>query len=279
MRAFSGVVAAALLSAVAGCRSLWPTVPPPVATVLAPAHEGESGTVDAAVHLESAPAPATAPARPSHDARHQPDARGPVVCIDPGHPSETSGGAAANGVVERQVNQAVADSLQGLLEARGFRVVLTKHGVDERVTNRRRAEIANECGAAVFLRLHCDASHAPGFTLYYPDRAVALGGVTGPSAGLRAASRRIAEELHAALASRLTRLRDRGVLGESRTAVGARQGALTGSVHSRVPVVLIEMADLESPSDAKLIGSAEGRSYVASALANALCEVLRPSGS
>src|ERR687897_201590 len=55
-------------------------------------------------------------------------------------------------------------------KAKGYAVVLTKSAEDELVRNRDRAVVANRAGAALMVRLHCDASVERGFAVYYPDR-------------------------------------------------------------------------------------------------------------
>jgi N-acetylmuramoyl-L-alanine amidase len=62
-------------------------------------------------------------------------------------------------------------------------------------------------------------------------------------------------------------LTDRGVLGDSQTLVGSRQGALTGSVFSQVPVVLIEMVVLSDSNDAAFIKGDDGAERMARAIA------------
>src|SRR5215213_8162113 len=94
-----------------------------------------------------------------------------LVCIDPGHPSEVASGRnVQNGTSEAAVDWAVAEKLRAALEARGYEVVMTKSAEEELVRNKDRALIANRAGAALMLRLHCDASAARGFAVYYPDR-------------------------------------------------------------------------------------------------------------
>ncbi|MEP6811118.1 MAG: N-acetylmuramoyl-L-alanine amidase, partial [Chthoniobacterales bacterium] len=105
------------------------------------------------------------------------------VCLDPGHPSEINDGRQLlNGLREVDVNWAVAQHLKTLLEKKGYAVVLTKSALTERVTNRRRAEIANEARANLMLRLHADSEGPSGFTIYHPRQAGTVNGVTGPSA-------------------------------------------------------------------------------------------------
>ncbi len=192
----------------------------------------------------------------------------PVVCIDPGHPSERNPGRALqHGLREVEVNWAVAELLAARLKEQGVAVVLTKSRLDEFVTNRRRAEIANAAGAALFLRLHCDTGPGRGYTLYYPDRQGGVNGHSGPPAAVRAASKAAAEALRAGMAAQPPALRDNGLRGESATYVGKRQGALTGSIYSRVPAVTVEMAFLSHRHDAAYIGSTTGRAALATALA------------
>lgn len=201
---------------------------------------------------------------------------GPIICLDPGHPSETNPGAAVqHGLREVEVNYDVALLLKATLEEElHARVIMTRNfrGYDPKtrrlVTNKHRAEIANAAHADLFLRLHSNTGKGSGFTLYYPDRAITLGGVTGPSADVRRCSVIAARAIHEGMAEVLHgSLRDNGVQGESATYIGRKQGALTGSVYSKVPVVTIEMLYLSNAKDAKFISSLSGRRQMAEALA------------
>jgi N-acetylmuramoyl-L-alanine amidase len=191
-----------------------------------------------------------------------------VVVIDPGHPSETSAGTVQRGVAEVHIAWQVAGRLSAELRSRGYRVVMTKDREDQLVHNERRARIANEAGAALMVRLHCDANVGSGFAVYHPDRPGTVRGVTGPSDSVIEQSRRAAAAVHAGMAAVLgERLHDGGIRGDSHTYVGSRQGALTGSIFSRVPVLTIEMVVLGHPSDARFIISDEGQALMARAIA------------
>ena len=54
--------------------------------------------------------------------------------------------------------------------------------------------------------------------------------------------------------------------GDEQTFIGGKQGALTGSIYSQVPALLVEMANLAKPADAKWIGEAENQRTIAKAL-------------
>lgn len=195
---------------------------------------------------------------------------GRVLCVDPGHTSETSQGTASRDgrLTERHVNWEVALRLRRLLEDAGATVVLTKTRESEVVTNRRRAEIANHAHADLLLRLHCDAASASGIATFYPDRQGTVQGHTGPTPAVIQASHRAVELFHpAAVAALRGHLPDRGIKGDSQTGVGGKQGALTGSIFSEVPALTVEMCVLTNAHDYAFIRTPAGLD----AMADALC--------
>jgi N-acetylmuramoyl-L-alanine amidase len=195
-----------------------------------------------------------------------------VIAIDPGHPSEvSSGGVVQNGTTEVHIAWEVARRLQRLLTAHGYRVVMTKRAERQIVTNVERARAGNRARAALMVRLHCDASADSGYAIYYPDRTGTSQGRVGPSEDVLRRSAAAAESLHASMAPMLAgRLKDGGVRGDSKTAVGGKQGALTGSIFSEVPVVLVEMVTLSNQRDARFIKDARGQSSMAQAIAHGI---------
>jgi N-acetylmuramoyl-L-alanine amidase len=208
----------------------------------------------------------TLPVAPGHAAPG--GLTGKVICIDPGHPSEKGSGAQGpGGYRELTANWQVALKLKALLQQAGAKVVLTKQSEKQSVRNRRRAEIANQAHAALMIRLHCDSGKGSGFAVYYPDRQGKAEGRTGPSSSVITASRKAAQAIAAGMKRSLTgSLASRGVKGDSATAVGGSQGALTGSVFSQVPVVTVEMVMLTNPRDERFIRSDAGQKKLAAAL-------------
>jgi len=192
-----------------------------------------------------------------------------VVCIDPGHPSETSAGAHDRGLSENRLNWQVAVRLADVLRKAGVRFVMTKTSENQYVTNRRRAEIANAAGAALFLRLHCDDGAGRGYTFYYPDRQGHKDGVTGPPARVLQTSRLAAYTVNAAMQPVLNgSLQNNPIKTDAATFVGGKQGGvLTGSIFSKVPTALIEMCFINQKSDAQFIASVSGQEKMAQALA------------
>jgi N-acetylmuramoyl-L-alanine amidase len=206
---------------------------------------------------------------------------GPTIVIDPGHPSEVSSGAAVhNATSEVHVAWEVAQRLARLLRAQGYTVVMTKPSERTTVTNIDRARIGNAARAALVVRLHCDESPDSGYAIYYPDRHGTAHGRTGPDASVMRASEAAADSLHVSMSRLLAgKLKDGGVRGDSKTAIGARQGALTGSIFSRVPVVLIEMVTLSNARDAAFIEKPAGMSLMAQAIANGIGRYVPASNS
>ena len=163
----------------------------------------------------------------------------PIICIDPGHPSETSEGAASRGLSENRLNWQVALRLKTRLAKMGIAAVLTKNSENQRVTNKRRAEIANGANpykrpCALFIRLHCDEGGGRGFTWYYPDRAGRKGGVVGPPKSVQTESRRATMTLNEAMKPVLRgSLASNPIKTDAATFVGGKQGGvLTGSIYS-----------------------------------------------
>lgn len=192
-----------------------------------------------------------------------------ILCLDPGHTSETSQGTASRDgrLTERHVNWVVGQRLRALLETAGATVVLTKTSEGQVVANRRRAEIANAAHADLLLRLHCDSGERSGLATYYPDRQGRRFGVTGPSPAVIAASRRAARVFQPAVTAALGGAeRDAGIKGDSQTAIGGKQGALTGSIFSRVPALTVEMCVLTNAHDYRFIRTPAGQEAMAEAL-------------
>src|SRR5687767_10092344 len=83
----------------------------------------------------------------------------PIICIDPGHPSEVSSGMTVqNGTTETHIAWVVEVKLRRLLEENGYKVVMTKSSEPQLVKNKERALIANRAQATLMVRLHCDSS-------------------------------------------------------------------------------------------------------------------------
>lgn len=190
-----------------------------------------------------------------------------TICIDPGHPSENGRGSKGKKIDEVTAAWKVGNRLKQLLVADGYKVVMTKSSLNQNVRNKKRAEIANASRANLMVRLHCDAAGGSGISVYYPDKTGRVDRLTGPSRAVREKSKALATRFHPALIKALQgKHPDRGLLTDRDTAIGRRQGALTGSIYSKVPVILVEMAVLTNPKDEALITSKNGFELLCQAL-------------
>jgi N-acetylmuramoyl-L-alanine amidase len=192
---------------------------------------------------------------------------GQTICIDPGHPSEVGRGASGKRITEIRAAWKVAQELKVLLEQDGYTVVLTKSSEGQLVKNRDRAAIANKNQADYMVRLHCDSQVGSGFDLYVPMRAGSINGKRGPSSGIISRSTGMGKAFYKSFAVALKgTLKDNGLHGDDKTAVGRKHGALIGSIYSEVPTILVEMCRLSNAKDEAFIASTDGQRKMASAI-------------
>jgi N-acetylmuramoyl-L-alanine amidase len=191
------------------------------------------------------------------------------VCIDPGHPSETSDGSElTNGLREVSVNWEMGVLLRAELEHDGIVVVMSKKAEKELITNKDRATVANKAHADLLLRLHADSGAGSGFTVYYPSKSGTIQDTTGPTNEVLQSSALAANLFFPVFATKLRgSLKNNGLRGDEQTLVGARQGALTASIFSKVPTILVEMCFLTNTADAEWLKQAANKQLMCKALA------------
>lgn len=86
---------------------------------------------------------------------------GAQVVLDPGHGgSDTGAYNATYGLWEEHLTLDIASRTQALLNSAGYTVALTRSG-DTDLGNSARGEIANACGADVFVMIHLNGSTDP----------------------------------------------------------------------------------------------------------------------
>lgn len=200
----------------------------------------------------------------------------PVICLDPGHESERGVGTRGKKTSELHVVWEIAKVLEKKLRKNGMAVVMTKAQENQKVTNKTRALIGNYARADLMVRLHCDAGTGSGFATYYPDQTVVLPDRVGPLKSVIDASRRAAYRFHPVVVRKLRgHLSDAGIHTEADTYWGKKQGALTGSIYSDRPVILLEICVLQNPKDEEQVATPQGRDRVAEAIRAGIVAVVR----
>ena len=187
----------------------------------------------------------------------------PVVVIDPGHDAtanlatepigpgsatrkiEDGGGThgVVTGIREPDLTLAVSLRLRRLLRAAGVRVVMTRARTSgTSMGNIARAQIANQAGAALFLRVHADGSASPDVRGTHTLTPALHRGWTDD---VYRASRRAAELVQAELVRALG-FPDRGIQERS---------DFTGFNWADVPVILVEMGFMTNPSEDRALAT------------------------
>ena len=194
---------------------------------------------------------------------------GAHVVLDPGHGGDQTGAVGANGLLESDLNLAVALRAAELLRADGVTVVLTRED-DLRVSLATRAAIATNLEPVAFLSIHhnavADRAHdGPGTEAYYQVA----------SEDSRRLAGLVVEEVRDALGTfDVTWETDEGNGARARVRTGDPgtdfYGVLRRTAEGGVTGVLSEAGFLSNPAEAALFATEAGQQAEAEALARAL---------
>ena len=216
---------------------------------------------------------------------------GVIVCIDPGHQengqyvtepngpglpgtSKTKGGMAQGKVTLRKEDIVVLEvgmKLRDLLIREGATVVMTRTKQDEFHTNVERAEIANEAGAHIMLRLHCNYSSSntskSGIQIYCPvnsdyARAVA------DAAEYRALAESFLDEVKAAAGYELT----------DKTGTVRLNDTYVGSNWAKMLCFLVEMGYMSNPAEDVKLADAKYQEMLAQGMTEGIYQVALQRG-
>ncbi len=219
-----------------------------------------------------------------------------VVVLDPGHGGAYphDGAHGRGGLIEKDVALAVALRTKEAMEETGVTVVLTREG-DADLPLARRAQIANEAGADLFLSIHCnsmpklkDRLLTRGVETYFlsPDPTdsdakllaeIENGGPEASPAKNPDAVTGILADLALGQArndsARLAEIVQRRMVREARiSGRGVRQAPFAVLAGTRMPSALVEIGFISHPIEGRLLAKERHQKAIARALAAAARE-------
>lgn len=144
------------------------------------------------------------------------------------------------GVPEYKLNLVIAKKVEKELIDRGYEVVMIRDTNNVNLSNKERADIANECGADIFIRIHADGSNNPdvhGASTLYPSKKNPY--VPQLSADSHDLAKAIVDSL-----CDITGAKNRGAIAHD---------DMSGINWSSIPVTIIEMGYMTNKTEDKLM--------------------------
>jgi len=172
-----------------------------------------------------------------------------MIVLDPGHGGKDGGACPKPGLLEKDVVLDIALRVERLLKQERLRVVMTRRA-DEYISLWKRARIANDNHATLFVSIHANSSGregANGFEIYYAEN------------GRESESLKAARFLQRCFV-RATRAKDRGI----------RKHRYVILSRASCPAVLVEVGYLSNGREAKLLSRRPYRERVAEGIAGGI---------
>ncbi|MDQ0871604.1 N-acetylmuramoyl-L-alanine amidase [Paenibacillus sp. V4I3] len=248
--------------------------------------QAESSAAEKALQLpaaEAIPEPSTkAAAEPAASKTAATSKQRRLVMLDPGHQRYGNNALESVGPDTRETKPKVSSGTVGVrtkkpeyvlnlevsllikdeLVRRGIEVAMTRESHEVDISNKQRADMANEAGAALAVRIHADGDSSPktkGFSVLYPSASSAA--VKPIAAGSHEAAGFILEHLKTAT----------GTAGRGLSA----RSDLSGFNWSKVPVVLVELGFMTNPEEDELMSEAEYQKKLAQGIADGIEQFLK----
>lgn len=196
------------------------------------------------------------------------DPRSGVIVIDAGH-GGIDGGTNKDGILEKEVNLAIAQKLKAIMERKGYTIVMTREedvsldGLDHSSQDRHkrdlnaRVDIIGHSNAQLFISIHVNCNlkkpATDGAIVFYNNKF----------------------QESETLAYHIQRvLNDMIVNGKKRTAHDPQQAKFYILSNSQIPGVIVETAFISNAEERKLLTSDKFREQLASAIADGAARYL-----
>lgn len=147
-------------------------------------------------------------------------------------------------IYEYELNLVVSNKLKDRLVEEGFEVLMTRTGHDVSISNKERAEMANNAGADIFIRIHANGSENPdkkGIMTIYPSEENPF------VSHLSDESYRLSKDLHDEMI--------RETEGES-AGINAMDN-MVGINWSKVPVTIVELGYMSNAEEDQMLNTEE----------------------
>ena len=171
------------------------------------------------------------------------------IFIDPGHGGDNPGAVAATGLQEATVNLDVSLRLGNILTSWGYDVNYSRT-TNVNVSLAQRARLANAWGADYYVSIHCNSATNTEYngteTFFYRVGTVAEG---------------FAEAVNTALVNQIE-LKNLGIKARNLAVLRL----------TRMPAILVELAFLSNPREARLLASESFRQNCAVGIANGIAQ-------
>lgn len=196
------------------------------------------------------------------DAGHQAKGNSEKEPIGPG--SSTMKAKVASGAVgvvtklpEYQLTLDVSEKVKRILEERGYQVVMIRETNDVNMSNAERAQIANESGASVFVRIHANSLDS---STVHGTLSMCQTADNPYNGGLHAQSYSLSKNITDAICS-ATGSKNRGV---------QETDTMSGINWCTIPVTIVEMGFMSNPEEDQKMAQDEYQELIAAGIANGI---------
>ncbi|NLC18578.1 MAG: N-acetylmuramoyl-L-alanine amidase [Clostridiales bacterium] len=163
------------------------------------------------------------------------------------------------GVPEYELNLLIAKKVKDVLTERGYEVIMIRESHDVDLSNKERADIANESGAEIFIRIHANGSTNPsvhGTLTIYPSKKNPY------VADLSEASHKLSKAIVDAICKNT---------GSKNLGAVARDD-MSGINWSKIPVTIIEMGYMTNEKEDKLMQTEDYQNKIVQGICDGIDE-------
>jgi len=163
------------------------------------------------------------------------------------------------GVPEYELNLLIAKKVKDVLTERGYEVIMIRESHDVDLSNKERADIANESGADIFIRIHANGSTNPsvhGTLTIYPSKKNPY------VADLSEASHKLSKAIVDAICKNT---------GSKNLGAVARDD-MSGINWSKIPVTIIEMGYMTNEKEDKLMQTEDYQNKIVQGICDGIDE-------